>query len=276
MSTKNWLITGASSGFGLAMTEQLLARGDRVAATVLDVEALDALKAKYADQLWVARLELTEPESIVRVVDAAFAALGTIDVVVSNAGYVLLGAAEELGDDQICHQIETNLLGSIRLIRAALPHLRAQKRGHIVQMSSKSGQMTFPALSLYQATKWGIEGFCESLRQEVASFNIAVTIVEPGRAKTDVDAHVVMQKTLIPDYQASSVGNYRYLLAMGKFPSLGDPAKVAKAIVDAVDAPTRPGRLVLGSDAYKYVHKALTARLEEVHAQKDSAGQTDF
>jgi NAD(P)-dependent dehydrogenase (short-subunit alcohol dehydrogenase family) len=156
MPPRNWLITGASSGFGRIMAEQLLARGARVAGTVRNLSVMDELKAKYGSQLWLAKLDLSETATIRGSVDLAFAALGHIDVVVSNAGYGLMGAAEEMTDEQVRHQIDTNLVGSIQLIRAALPHLRAQGGGRILQLSSMGGQVAFPGGSLYHATKWGI------------------------------------------------------------------------------------------------------------------------
>jgi NAD(P)-dependent dehydrogenase (short-subunit alcohol dehydrogenase family) len=177
---RNWLITGTSSGFGRALTEQLLARGDRVVATLRKVDALNDLKAAHGDRLHVMALDVTDGNAIQRVVDAAFATLGRIDVVISNAGYGLLGAVEEVTDAQIRHQLDTNVLGSIRLARAALPHLRKQGGGRLMQLSSMGGHIAFPALSLYHTSKWAIEGFYESLAQEVASFNIQTTLVEPG------------------------------------------------------------------------------------------------
>jgi len=159
--SKTWFITGTSSGFGRLMTESLLARGDRVAATLRKVEALDDLKAQHGERLWVARLDVTDAIAVRRVVDQAFRDLGRIDVMVNNAAYGLVGAAEELTDDQVRLQIDTNLIGSIQVIRAALPHLRAQGGGRILQVSSEGGQIAYPAFSLYHATKWGIEGFVE-------------------------------------------------------------------------------------------------------------------
>ena len=137
MTTRNWFITDTSSGFGRALTENLLARGDRVAATVRKVSALEDLKARYGEQLWVAALDVTDTDSVRSVVDQAFAETGRIDVIVNNAGYGLFGAAEEVSDDQIRHQIDTNVIGSIQVIRAALPHLRAQGGGRILQVSSE-------------------------------------------------------------------------------------------------------------------------------------------
>jgi NAD(P)-dependent dehydrogenase (short-subunit alcohol dehydrogenase family) len=167
MPPRNWLITGVSSGFGRIMAEQLLARGDRVAGIVRNLSVMDELKAKYGSQLLFAKLYLSETAAIRGVVDLAFAALGHIDVVVSNAGYGLMGAAEDMTDEQVRHQIDTNLVGSIQLIRAALPHLRAQGGGRILQLPSMSGQVAFPGGSLYHATKWGVEGFLDAVAQEV-------------------------------------------------------------------------------------------------------------
>lgn len=188
MTTRHWFITGASSGFGRVLTEKLLARGDRVAATVRRPDALDDLRAEYGERLWTATLDLTEMAAVRQTVDRAFSELGRIDVVVSNAGYGLFGAAEEVTDEQVRHQIDTNLVGSIALIRAALPHLRAQGGGRILQVSSEGGQVTYPAFSLYHATKWGIEGFVDAVAKEVAPFGIAFTLVEPGPAGTNFGA----------------------------------------------------------------------------------------
>ena len=182
---KTYLITGASSGFGRLMTERLLDRGERVAATVRKADALSGLAATHGDRLHVSTLDLTDTAGIRTVVDRAFSAMGRIDVVVSNAGYGLIGAAEEATDAQIRRQIETNLLGPIRVIRAFLPHLRKQNGGRVIQVSSMGGQAAFPSASVYHASKWGIEGFVESLAQEVAPFGIEFTLVEPGTAGTN-------------------------------------------------------------------------------------------
>jgi len=166
--TKTWLITGASSGLGRLMTERLLSRGDRVVATVRHEDSLADLQKKHGDRLVVPLLDLTDTAGIRAVLASAFHQLGRIDVLVSNAGYGLFGAAEEVTDVQIDHQIATNLIGSIQFIRAAIPHLRQQGDGRIVQVSSEGGQIAYPTFSLYHATKWGIEGFIESVAQEVA------------------------------------------------------------------------------------------------------------
>jgi NAD(P)-dependent dehydrogenase (short-subunit alcohol dehydrogenase family) len=274
ISTKTWFITGTSSGFGRALTEQLLARGDRVAATLRNITALDDLKARYGELLWIAALDVTDAGAVRTVIDRAFADLGRIDVIVSNAGYALAGAAEELGDDQIRRQIDTNVIGSIQVIRAALPHLRAQGGGRILQLSSMGGQVVFPGLSLYHASKWAMEGFVEATAIEVAPFNIGFTLVEPGAARTNFGAGRV-SATPMAVYDQTPVGSIRRAFENGAFPSPGDPAKMAKAMIDSVDQAPAPIRLTLGSDAYTMVRAALADRIAALDAQKAIAFGTD-
>src|ERR1700748_701168 len=175
-----WFITGVNSGFGRKMTEQLLARGDRVAGTARRLNEVDDLKSSFGDQFWLASLDVTDTAAVRKVVDQAFADLGRIDVIVSNAGYGLSGAVEELSYDQIDHQLATNVRGCIPLGKGAPPHLRAQSGGRILQLSSMGGQIALPGLSLYHAPKWAMEGFFEATAQDVASFNIQTTLVEPA------------------------------------------------------------------------------------------------
>jgi NADP-dependent 3-hydroxy acid dehydrogenase YdfG len=160
---KNWFITGTSSGFGRQLTELLLRRGDRVAATVRKAHALDDLKAQFGDRLSIYTLDMLDTAAIRSVTNQAFAEFRKIDSVVSNAGYTLLGAAEEVSDAQIVRQVDTNLLGSIQLARAVIPHLRKQGGGRIIQISSPLSQTAYPTMSIYSATKWGIEGFYEGV-----------------------------------------------------------------------------------------------------------------
>ena len=271
--SKTWFITGTSSGFGRMMTESLLARGDRVAATLRRVEALDGLKAQYGERLWVARLDVTDAAAMRQVVDRAFGDLGRIDAVVNNAAYGLLGAAEELTDDQIRQQVDTNLIGSIQVIRAALPHLRAQGGGRILQVSSEGGQIAYPAFSLYHATKWGIEGFVEAVAQELAPFGITFTIAEPGPTRTEFGAKVVSPPALAA-YDGTPAGEVRRLVADRAF-QLSEPERMVHAMIDSVDQSPAPRRLVLGSGAYSRIRAALVDRLAALDAQKDLALAVD-
>ncbi len=272
---KTWLITGTSTGLGRGLTEKLLARGDRVVATLRRADALDDLKTRYGDRLRPAVLDLTDTAAVRRVVDEAFAALGRVDVVVSNAGYGLFGAAEEATDDQVRHQIATNLTGSIAVIRACLPHLRALGGGHVLQVSSEGGQITYPCFSLYHATKWGIEGFVEAVSQEVAPFGIAFTIVEPGPAGTNFGAGLVRPEPMTV-YDRTPVGDVRRAISDGTFKLTGDPDKMVDAMIAVADQPEPPLRLTLGSGSYERIRQALTERRDALDAQKAVAYSTDL
>ena len=275
MTNRTWMITGVSSGFGREMAEQLLARGDRVAGTARDVAAMDALKARYGDQLWVTKLDMTDLPAIRRVVDQAFAQLGHIDVLVSNAGYGLIGAAEEVSDEQALHQINTNLVGAIFLVRAALPHMRRQGGGRILQLSTMGGQAAFPGGSLYHASKWGVEGFMDSVSQEVAGFGIGCTIIEPGSARTDFRTRSAQVAPPLGAYQNSPVAFARRMVADGA-PPAGNPVKMVELMIASVDQTPAPKRLALGTDAYSVMRKQLSERLAALDAQKELASSTDY
>jgi NAD(P)-dependent dehydrogenase (short-subunit alcohol dehydrogenase family) len=272
--TKSWFITGSSSGFGRLMTEQLLARGDRVAATLRKPEVLDDLKTQFGDRLWIASLDVTDAAAVRRVIADAFGKLGRIDVMVNNAGYGLFGAAEEVSDEQIEQQIDTNLIGSIQVIRAALPYLRAQGGGRVVQVSSEGGQTAYPNFSLYHATKWGIEGFVEAVAIEVAPFGIEFTIAEPGPATTSFAKGIVSPPSMAV-YDKTPSGDIRRALAAGSFALRGDPAKMVREMIDSVGRTPAPRRLTMGSGAYERVREGLTQRLVELEAQKDIALSTE-
>lgn len=273
---RSWFITGVSSGFGRMMAGKLLSRGDRVAGTVRSRSAADDLKNRFGDRLWLATLDLTDTDAIAATIDAAWGALNCIDVVVSNAGYGLLGAAEEVTDAQIRHQIDTNLVGSIQLVRAALPHLRAQGGGRILQISSLGGQVTIPGSSLYHATKWGIEGFMETVAQEVAVFGIGCTIIEPGSARTNFRNRSAVVGPRIPAYDASPSRRVNGIVDDPSIHSPGDPTKIVDAMIASVDQDPAPLRVALGSDSYTLIKNALTTRLDQLERQRELACSTDF
>jgi NAD(P)-dependent dehydrogenase (short-subunit alcohol dehydrogenase family) len=276
MTQRTWLITGVNSGFGRLITEALLERGDRVAGTVRKLEAMNDLKAKYGDRLWLANLDMTELPAVRSVVNKVFAELGMIDVIVSNAGYGLFGAAEELSDEQVAHQLATNLFGPIQLIRAALPHLRAQGGGRIIGLSTYGGQAALPGGSLYHASKWGLEGFLDSIAQELASFRIGVSIIEPGGARTNFRFGGAQLGTQLEAYKGTPAAIVHTMIKDTSRLPPGDPAKMAKVIIDSVDQNPPPKRIALGSDAYGVIHKALTDRLSALEAQREIALSTDF
>jgi NAD(P)-dependent dehydrogenase (short-subunit alcohol dehydrogenase family) len=269
MTSKTWFITGTSSGLGRALTDALLDRGDRVAATLRRPAALDDIAMHYGSQLWRADLDVSKPAQVREVVDAAFAGMGRIDVVVSNAGYALVGAAEEPTDEQVERQLDTNVLGSMTVARAALPHLRCQGGGHLIQFSSMLGQSAFPFVGIYNATKWAMEGFYEALAGEVAALGIATTLVEPGGFRTDANT-----RSLDSGPELFVYNELREQARQFSDP-IGDPAKLAVAVIAAADTRPPPRRLLLGSDAYQAVHASLTARLAEVEAQREHASITD-
>ena len=273
---KNWLITGASSGIGRKLTEQLLQSGEKVAALVRQPNKLDDLATQFPHSLFVTQLDLTDVNDIPNVVADVFSEMEHIDVVVSSAGYGLIGAVEELSHEEILQQLTVNMLSSIFLIKATLPLLRMRKTGHIIQISSEGAHIAYPGASIYHASKWGIEGFCEALAVEVRSFGIHVTIVEPGRVKTEFDDNAVLSKQQIAEYRKSAVGNYLRLMEMGKFPPIGDPVKVASAIIATTKDLKPPLRLTLGSDAYKNMSRALEQRLQALYKQEHFASITDF
>lgn len=271
---KTWLITGASSGLGRLMCETLLARGDRVVASVRKSTVLEEMAAKYGDLLQVIVLDLSQSATIKPTVEAAFSQAGRIDVVVSNAAYGLFGAAEELSDAQIERQIATNLTGSIQLIRAAIPLLRQQGGGRIVQVSSEGGQIAYPNFSLYHATKWGIEGFVEAVRQEVAAFGIDFLLVEPGPTATQFGAGLDIADAL-PVYRDTPAGALRSALFSGEFAIKGDAEKCVAAMIAAANAASPPLRLPLGSTAYENINAALESRLEALQEMKAVAYSAD-
>ena len=267
--SKTWFITGGSSGFGRELAELLLQRGHRVAATVRKPDALQGVATKYGQRLWLAILDVTDAAAVREVINRAFSELQRIDVVVSNAGYALFGA-------QIERQLNTNLLGSIQVACAAIPNLRQQGGGRIIQISSSVGQAAYPTMGVYAATKWGIEGFFEGTIPEIAPFGIEVTLVEPGASRTNFASSSADAGKVLDVYEKTPAGDFRRRAAaagLAMFP--GDPRKVASAIIASADQHPAPKRLTLGSDAYALVHKALTERLAALEAQKELAHSTD-
>jgi NAD(P)-dependent dehydrogenase (short-subunit alcohol dehydrogenase family) len=265
--TTTWFITGTSSGLGRLLTEKALARGDRVAATLRRPEALDDLRG---DRLWVAQLDVTDADQVRNVVDKAFTELGTIDVLVNNAGFGVFSSVEEATDGQIRQVIDTNLLGSIHVVRAALPHLRAQGHGRILQVSTAGGQTTYPNFSYYHASKWGIEGFCETVASEIEPFGIGMTIVEPGAAPTGF-GDALATAPVMPEYDQGPAGDVRRAVTSGAFPLANDPGKIVDAMLDVVDRRETPLRLPLGSDTYRDIRASLVARLAEHDAHREAA-----
>lgn len=274
--TKTWLMTGATSGIGRHVAQQLLEQGHRLIALVRSGHKIADLAAQYPDTLHIYILDLSQTDRIADIVRSVFETHGKIDVVFSAAGYALVGAAEELSEDAVSKHIATNLIAPIFLAKAALPFLRERKSGHIIHISSEGGQITYPSASIYHASKWGAEGFFEALAKELQALNIAVTLVEPGRIRTEFDENAEVVETAIEDYRKTAVGTYFRLLAMGRFPMIGDPAKVAEAIIRLSQEVKPPLRMVLGSDSYKNIVRETEKRLSIVKLQSKCCNITDI
>jgi len=242
MTTKTWFITGASKGFGREWAEAALERGDRVAATARDPRTLDELVNKYGDQVLPLQLDVNDHDADFAAVQQAAQHFGRLDVVVNNAGYGHFGMIEELTEAEARAQIETNLFGALWVTQAALPILREQGSGHIVQVSSIGGISAFPTVGAYHASKWGLEGFSQALAQEVAGFGIHVTLVEPGGFSTDWSGPSASRSEENPAYAAVRE-------AASKRPSAndpGDPTATRSAILKVVDAEQPPLRVFFG------------------------------
>ncbi|GEK28407.1 SDR family oxidoreductase [Furfurilactobacillus siliginis] len=281
---KTWFITGATGGLATSVMRKLLENGDRVAATTRHAGALADLKAQYGDQLWESTMNLKDEQDVLLVVDQAFAELGTIDVLLNNAGYGLYGTVEGISAKQTEDVFAVNLFGSLNTARAFLPHFRKQGHGQIVQIASMAGQYSTQAMGMYSASKWAVEAAFEAMAQEVASFNIQTTIVEPGGIRTNFVGGNGAFGEDIKAYEGTQVDQITRQIK-GDIPGVdvadlikmiaGDPDKMAQQIIERVEAGHGPLRMTLGSDAYNKIHAALAERLEALEAQKDLAYKTD-
>lgn len=276
MDKKVWLITGVSSGFGYELTKQILEKGDIVVGTVRKDKNVQNFMRQYPDTFFRQFLDVTDVSAISDVVKNVYDKLGKIDVVISNAGYGLFGAAEELTNQEIDQIIATNLTGSIQLIRSVLPIMRKQKHGRIIQISSYGGQVAFAGNSMYHATKWGIEGFVESVAKEVEVFNIGMTIVEPGGARTQFRYGSAQVANLLPEYNDNPAHAFLNMLNPENGLAAGDPVKMAARIIESVDVEPAPLRLVLGSQALDDTIQVLEERVRKFKEQREIAASTDF
>jgi NAD(P)-dependent dehydrogenase (short-subunit alcohol dehydrogenase family) len=257
MSTKTWFITGASKGFGREWAEAALERGDRVAGTARDTSTLDALVETHGDRFLPLQLDVTDHDADVAAVQQAAQHFGRLDVVVNNAGYGHFGMIEELTEDEARAQLETNLFGALWVTQAALPILRQQGSGHIIQVSSIGGISAFPTVGIYHASKWALEGFSQALAQEVAGFGIHVTLVEPGGFSTDWSGPSASRSQQLAAYDEVRE-------AASKRPSAndpGDPTATRSAILTVVDAEEPPLRVFFGRAPLEIARKDYESRL---------------
>lgn len=279
---KVWFITGISSGFGYEISRQLLARGDIVVGTVRKPDTTEELALEYPKNLIRFTLDVRNRSALNQAVGKTVELFGHIDVLVSNAGYGLFGAAEELSDQEIDDVIDTNLIGSISAIRAVLPHMRQRRSGRIIQISSYGGQVAYAGNALYHATKFGIEGFCESVAQEMKPFSVFVTIVEPGGARTDFRYRSAHVAKLTSAYDNNPAHAFLRMLDPANGLAAGDPVRMAARIIETADKTDfseqnpAPLRIVLGSQALGATLECLQHRIDELKKQKELARSTDF
>jgi NAD(P)-dependent dehydrogenase (short-subunit alcohol dehydrogenase family) len=271
-----WFVTGASSGFGRAISSAALERGDRVVATARDTDSVAELTERGDGRALALELDVTDAEAARAAFDEAVSRFGRVDVVVNNAGYGHIGAVEELTDAEWHQQLDVNLFGVINVTRAALPQLRKQRSGHLVQMSSLNGVEGLPGGAYYSASKFAVEGLSESLADEVGHLGIDVTIVEPGPHRTRFASdRSTKQADAIEDY-APSVGQTREAVGELDGNQPGDPERAARAIIDAVEAEDPPRRLALGHVAVDNIRAKLNAQLSELDEWAAVSASSDY
>ncbi|MFB4269836.1 SDR family NAD(P)-dependent oxidoreductase [Nonomuraea sp. GTA35] len=284
--SKVWFITGSSRGLGRQFVEAALSRGDQVAATARATASLDDLVTAYGDAVLPLAMDVTDKAAVLESVKAAKEHFGRLDVVVNNAGFAQIGAVEELTEQQLRDQMETNLFGAVWVIQAALPYLREQRSGHIVQLSSAAGLIAMPLGGAYHASKWALEGLNEALAGEVAGFGVKVTIIEPGGFATRDgknpdpldNGHVALPDPAYDDLRL------RLGAAAGKQPA-GDPAAAAQALLKLADLDNPPLRVLFGQGFYPMIQQAYADRLKtwddwqdlsaQAHGELDQQGAAD-
>ena len=277
MPNRTWLITGASRGFGRSFAQAALAAGDRVGATARDTSSLEDLVAEHGDAVLPIELDVTDRGAVFAAVRKVHDHFGRLDVVVNNAGYGVSGAIEELSEEQARRQLEVNLFGALWVTQAALPILREQGSGWIVQVSSIGGLAAFPLTGIYHASKWALEGFSETLRQEVEPFGIKVLMVEPSGFRTDWAGSSMDRAEPIDAYQQIDQIAQRRAFQQednnGSQP--GNPDLAAQALLDTLDRDDPPFRLLLGNIAYDVAVDRYETRLTEFRAGEQVARAAD-
>ena len=270
---KVWFITGSARGLGRDLTIAVLAGGDKVAATARNTKQLDDLDAQYPGRLYPIQLDVTNYNEVHNAVRNAVAHFGRIDVLVNNAGFGIVGAAEAYTNEQVRSQLETNLYAPIEITRAVLPYMRKQGSGRILQVSSIGGRVGNAGVTIYQAAKFGLSGFSEALAEEVRDLGIYVTSVEPGGFRTDWAGDSMTYAEPIEGY--TKVNQRERFFKSGTFIPVGDPAKAATVMVNLANHPKPPVHLVLGSEAYGMLQNADTVRKAEMEAWKEVTVSTD-
>ncbi|MBC9880833.1 SDR family NAD(P)-dependent oxidoreductase [Bradyrhizobium sp. INPA01-394B] len=272
---KTWFISGSARGLGRAITEAALAAGDQVVATARSLGPLEPLLGRFGDQVRLATLDVTDEAAAEAAIGLAVGAFGGIDVVVNNAGYGDLGSVEDTSLVSFRRQIDANLIGTIIVTKAAIPVLRRQRRGHIVQISSVGGRVGAPARAAYSAAKWGIEGFSESLAREMALIGVHVTIIEPGGFRTGFAQTAHDTDEGRPEYDAVVGATVRMQRNYdGRQP--GDPKRAASVVLELAAMDQPPLRIALGSDAVNAIAAADRQRLDELETWRALSVSTDY
>jgi NAD(P)-dependent dehydrogenase (short-subunit alcohol dehydrogenase family) len=274
--TRTWLITGSSRGFGRALTEEVLHRGDNVVATARRPESLKAVVDEYGDRVRAVALDVTDRAAAKEAVAAATAEFGRLDIVVNNAGYANSAPIEEMSDEDFRAQFEANFFGTLNVTRAALPVLRQQRSGTFVQFSSIGGRVGgTPGLAAYQSAKFAVEGLSEVLANEVRPFGVRVVIVEPGAFRTDWQGSSMTLRSVGPDYE-ETVGALNEYRRKTDGTQLGDPVRAAKTIIDVVDSDDPPLRLLLGAGAVDMAVRSGEERTSEARTWAEVSRAADF
>lgn len=273
---KTWLITGSSRGLGRELAQAVLEDGDNAVATARRPGQLGDLVTRYGGRIRAVALDVTDPEAAARAVATAVGQFGCLDVVVNNAGYATSAAIEDLPGEEFRAQLEANLFGVVNVTRAALPVLRAQRSGHIIQVSSIGGRAGgTPGMGGYQTAKYAVEGFSEVLSNEVRPLGIKVTIVEPGALRTDWGGSSMRMLPVSPDYEPTVGEMHRYRRAVdGQQP--GDPARAARIITEIARLDQPPLRLLIGSDALRIAGESAQARAAEAAEWAALSRSADF
>ncbi|MCQ4122152.1 SDR family NAD(P)-dependent oxidoreductase [Rhodococcus tibetensis] len=275
-NSQTWIITGASKGFGRALAQAALAAGDRVVAAVRTPASVADLVSAAPDRCAVARFDVRDTAQAEGLVSLAVDRFGRLDVLVNNAGRAIVGAAEEVGDAELRELMDLHLFGPAALVRAALPFMRTQRAGTIVQMSSQGGRMSFPGVSAYSASKFALEGWSESLAGEVAPFGIRVLLVEPSRFRTSFNADDVLEFARASDTYRDLLAAVRNDMAGADGVQEGDPARAAQIIVSLVHSDELPLRLPLGREAVDRIAGVYRRGLEELNRWAETARSADF
>lgn len=274
--SQTWLITGASKGLGRALAEAALAAGDQVVAAVRNPDSVADLSTAYGDRFTTVAFDARDASAAARPIEAAVDRYGRLDVLVNNAGRAIVGAAEEVTDAQLRDLMDLHLFGPAALVRAALPVMRAQGSGTIVQMSSQGGRMSFPGVSTYSASKFALEGWSEALAGEVAPFGIRVMLVEPSRFRTAFNAAEVLDFTDSSSTYRDVLAAVRADMAGADGKQEGDPVAAAQIIVSLVRSEEVPLRLPLGAEAVERLTTTYQRGLDEVGRWTELARSADF